>query len=775
MNAARAVFRLLLGRRLPVTEGVVTVPGLEAAITIGRDRYGIPHIAAATDHDAWFALGFVQGQDRGFQLELQRRAVRGTLSELLGADTVDVDRLSRRVGFARTASEILGKLRDEDRRMAAAFAAGVNAARRRTTARLPHEFSLLRSAPTEATASDVVGVTLLQAFALAANWDSELARLEILTSDGREALEALDTGYPEWLPLTSPPATQAGPAIAALRHDLDRFGAVVALGGASNNWALNGTRTASGRPLVANDPHLAPVLPPHWYLAHVVTPEWGLAGACLAGLPSFGVGHNGHVAWGVTAGLVDNTDLFVEELGPDGVTCRRGDGFVACSVRTERIAVKGRSAVLEEVIETPAGPIISPVLDRIGPALAIKATWLDPERPGLLGGATRIRTADDLHDEMRWWHGPSLNVVYADSAGDIGWTLIGEAPVRRAGRGTLPLPGWDPAVGWEDGYVPYDRLPHMRNPDSGSVATANNKPSASDDPFLGSDWLDGYRLARVNEILASSDDWTIGATLQAQRDTLSVTWEELREHLLGVGERGGYVTSFRLLVEWAGDVSADSPAAGIFETWLAMIEGRVARAKAPTATEAALGRGHAPEALLPFSLFGFRRTGHLVRLLRDRPEGWFEDWDDVIAETLEEAEGALRSKFGHDPKGWAWGKVRPLTLSHPAGIMPPLDRVFNIGPMPWGGDYSTVSQAGASPLDVFANPSAIASLRAAMDVGEWDDARFSLPGGQSGNPLSPHYADQIDPWMSGTGIPMPWTPEATRRAVRQRLFLLPPE
>jgi penicillin amidase len=773
MRSLHTLLRLALGRRLPDTEGVVTVDGISGAVTVGRDRYGIPYVSATTDRDAWFGLGFCQGQDRAFQLELQRRAVRGTLAELLGPDLVGVDRLSRRIGFGRAAERILPRLREVDRVAVAAFAAGVDAARERGP--VPHEMILLRGALTPATAADVVGVTLLQAFALAANWDAELARLEILVHDGPEALAALDTGYPEWHPVTVPPGREAGPALAALREDLSRFGDVVATGGASNNWALRGEHTATGRPIVANDPHLAPLLPPHWYLARVATPAWGLAGACLAGTPGFGVGHNGHVAWGVTAGLVDNTDLYVEEIGPDGASYRDGDGYAPAMVREETIAVRGRPPLTEVVLETERGPLVGAALDRTPHAISLQATWLDPERPGMLATAGAARTVADLHEEMRFWHGPTLNVVYADDAGDIAWTLIGEAPVRRAGHGTIPLPGWDPVTGWEPVGVPYDEMPHAVNPPGGKLATANNRPTAESAPYLGSDWLDGYRLARIVELLDGREGWTIADTLQAQRDTVSLLWADLSPHLLGVGERGDYVASYRLLARWDGDLAAGSAAATVFMTWAAEMEERIARRWAPHTVDTVLGRGHAPPQLIPFSIFGLRRGGHLARTLRDRPHPDTVDWDAEIAAALAAAERRLRSAFGNDTADWTWGEVRPLTLQHPAGVGSPLDRVFNLGPFPWSGDYTTVSQAGAPPLDPWGNPSAIASLRAAMDVGDWDNCRFSLPGGQSGNPLSPHYSDQVDPWMSGAGVPLPWTAEAIREAIVTRLFLLPPE
>ena len=222
-------------------------------------------------------------------------------------------------------------------------------------------------------------------------------------------------------------------------------------------------------------------------------------------------------------------------------------------------------------------------------------------------------------------------------------------------------------------------------------------------------------------------------------------------------------------------MSTGSPAAAVFVAWLTEMEGRVAFAKAPLTAATVLGRGHAPAALSPYSMFAFRRTGHLTALLHDRPEGWFDDWDAEIAAALAAAEATLRSRFGAVTSDWAWGKIRPLTLRHGAAQQAPLDRVFNIGPIPWSGGFSTVSQSGAPPLDPFGDPSAIASLRVAMDVGAWDNCRFSLPGGQSGNPLSPHYDDQVDPWRSGKGIPLPWSREATQAAVRERLFLMPAE
>ena len=772
MNPIKTAFRAALGRRLPVTEGVLAVDGLEQPVTIGRDRFGIPHINAKSDADAWFALGFCQGQDRAFQTDMLARVARGRVSEMAGKDALAIDRLSRRIGFRRTAEETMHLCDDVERLGLESFAAGINAGRARGLAKKAHEYALLRSDPLPFEAIDCLAIFALMAFSLASNWDAELARLAILTQDGPTALADLDPSYPEWHPVTNPPGVPAGPAATGLREDMEHFRATVGLGGGSNNWAVAGSKTATGRPIMANDPHLAPVLPPHWYLAHLMTPEWSIAGATLAATPAFAAGHNGHVAWGVTAGLLDNTDLFVEELGPDGRTAREGDEFVPCEVHHELIEVKGGDPVVEDVVVTNRGPIVGPGLAHAEPSLSMAATWLAPQGVTALLTAPRLKTVTEFREALAAWHGPGLNMVLADDAGTIGWQMIGEIPLRKSGNGALPLAGWDLAAGWHDDYVDSTRLPSVENPDAAYIATANNRPiQDDDDPFLSVDWIEGYRITRINELLAPRDDWDVAATLHAQLDTITPAWSDLREHVLGIGQRSSSAAAYALLRDWDGNMHRHSAAASVFVLWNTEMQRRVALARAPLSAAAALGRGFAPD-LVANSLFAFGRTSHLVRLLRERPDGWFEDWDEEMAAALAVGDALLRVRFGDDPDGWEWGTVRPLTLRHPIGERKPMDQVFNIGPIPWSGDFTTVSQSGAPPLEPLGNPSAIASLRMAVDVGDWDRSRFSLPGGQSGNPLSPHYRDQIDLWAWGVGCPMPWSENAVTAAVVETLHLV---
>lgn len=774
MNIPRLIFRMLLGRRLPITTGTLEVPGVSHPVLIRRDTYGIPYIEAEKDEDAWYGLGFCHGQDRAFQLEGLLRVARGTLAEVAGAEALPVDRLSRRIGFCHVAQQQLAASNNEIRQVLEAYARGVTDGAKVGCRKRAHEFALLRKGPTPYRAADALGMLQLMSFISATNWDSELVRLKILTEDGPEALAALDPAYPEWLPVTSPPGAVAGNSVDRLADDLAVFTATVGQGGGSNNWAIASSLTSTGRAILANDPHLPPMLPPYWYLAHVRTPGWAIAGASFVGSPTFPAGHNDSAAWGVTFGFVDNTDLFIEEIGPDGQSVREGDQFIPCGTRLETIHVKGGETIEEEVLVTPRGPVIGPAMEGEVGAISMRATWLDSRPIKGLAQIHHARSFDEFRNACDQWPAVPLNMVYADITGTVGWQLLGEAPQRRKGWGTIPLPGWDPEVGWEDTPVPFDEMPHLSDPENGFVATANNKPALEGQgPFLGIDWLDGYRLARIVEVLEARQDWDLVSTQALQMDQTSIPWRELRDAILSIPAKTDEAgQALAMLERWDGRVTAESTNATVFQFFVAQMVRRIVEAKAPLAAHWALGKGFTP--LVPHSLFSLRRVGHLVRLIREQPTGWFErTWHEEMAGALTAAIKILRERYGTDPNQWAWGRVRPLTLRHPLGERAPFHRVFNLGPFAWGGDTNTVGQAAADAVDPSANSPVIASLRMVVDVGNWDENRFILPGGQSGNPLSPHYDDQLALWQRGEGLVIAWSPAKVNEITRFDLRLVP--
>ena len=756
-----------LGRRRPRTRGALLVDGLSGRVVIGRDRWGIPHIEASSDADAWFALGFCHGQDRGFQLELLARAGRGTLTEVLGPAALPIDRLSRTLGFRRLAERQIVVVDPGVRATLEAYAAGVNAAARVTPR--PHELVLLRARSSAWTAEDVLAFLGLQSLALAGNWDVELARFRILLADGADAVRAATPGPADWHPVHAPVGAAAGPALDRLAADLGALRDLAGGSGTSNAWAVAGTRTASGAPILANDPHLAPSVPAPWYLAHIRTPAWEVAGASYVGGPAFPTGHNGTVAWGITAGCTDSADLFWEELDLSAGTCRGPSGPEPVERLVERIPVRGGPAIEEAIVITPRGPIVTPLLEGLPMALSLRATWLEAAPVRGLIDVHRAREWDGFRAAFRTWPGPALNVVYADAAGHIGWQLVGTLPRRRGGRGLLPAPAWEPDAAWHDTHLEFDAMPSEHDPAAAVVVSANNQPTvdAPDRPFLGVDWLDGYRAARILEALEGRDDWTVDSTAALQMDVASLPWRELRSLVLTAAPAGTDArTALALLDEWDGIVRASSAAAAVYEVLLSELAVAFARSAAPTAWPFAIGAG-VGEAI-PRTLFGATTVSRVVRWLREHP-----DPGSIIGSSLEAAVARLRERGGGDAARWAWGPLRPLRLRHPLGVRPPLDRMLNVGPVPHGGDTNTVAQAGVRPLDPFANPAAIPNHRTVIDLGDVERSRFVLAGGQSGNPLSPHYADLFALWQRGEGVPIPWSRDAVAGAVVDNLTLRP--
>lgn len=771
MNILRLIVRLFLGRRLPTTTGRLTVPGPRGKIRVHRDRWGIPLIDADDPRDGAFALGFCHGQDRAFQLELLLRVTRGQVSELIGPAALPVDRLSRRVGFHRAATQQWPLLDEDIRTSLQDYAAGVQAGVFRGCRRVPHEFAFLSATPTPWSPLDTLALTKLLSFTLMSNYDAELARLKMLTTDGPEALRALDATYPDWQPALSPVGAKAGAAVDRLSEDISNFLAFVGKGGGSNNWAIAPGRTATGRPLLANDPHLDARVPAHWYLARFPTPTGPVAGGTFVGGPLALAGHNGTACWGLTAGLVDNTDLFLEQLGPDGQSVKQGDGHVPCQVLEEVIPIKGREPVVERVLITPRGPIISPALTDTPQALSLRATWLDPLPITGLFRLNHVRTFAEFRAAFTHWPIASQCIAYADTSGTIGWQLIGRVPVRKKGHGLIPLAGWDNAAGWQTDPVPYEQLPYVENPECGFVASANVRPQPEGQgPFLGTDFVDGYRQQALVDALGARRDWDVAAVMRLQLDQRATAWTEMRDAVLSVPTTNAQTQEAqRLLRAWDGIVAADSVAAGVYELFLAEMVQKVAKARAPQSWNWLLGEG--VSVLGPHGYGAFRRTGHLVRLLREQPADWFDrPWNQVLDETLASA----IQQSGSRP----WGELRSLVMSHPLSRAPgakgrAMATVFNMGPFPCGGDTDVINQASVLPLVPLAPADNIPSMRAVFDVGAWQHSRFVLPGGQSGNPMSPHYRDLLELWRKGEGVPIAFTDEEVRAATVQTLELVP--
>jgi penicillin G amidase len=773
-RAGPRALRVALGARRPLISGRLAVDGLRGEVVISRDRFGVPYVRAAGEHDVWFGQGFCHAQDRGFQLEAVLRVGRGTLAELVGPPAVAVDRFTRRVGLHRAARRHLPRLGDTARATIEAYAAGINAAHAGGAAPVPHELALLRARPSAWTATDVLAYVNLQALSLNGNWRTELGRLRLLAADGADALRDLDAACRRPGAVDPALAAAAMDVSTALLADAEAVTGIVpaAAGGGSNGIVVAGARTASGRPIMANDLHLPPGVPSPVYLVHLRTDDWAAAGGSFVGAPGVVLGHNGTAAWGLTAGLVDLADLFIEELGEDGVSVRQGGEDVPCRVERERIAVRGAEPIDEDVVITPRGPIVGPAPAGGRFALSLRATWhehppveleLAHQRARSLGAFTAGVTAGTVL---------SLHWVYADGAGGAGRALGGRVPRRRTGHGLLPRPGWDLAHGWEDGLVPPEAMPAGGPDEDGVIVCANDRPpSARDGAYLGVDFADDFRALRLRQALAERSDWDVDAVRALQLDSTSLPWAALRARVLSLSpDDDDALLACDLLATWDGEVSEDSPAAAVFEVFVAELARAVAHARAPHGAIHLLGAAVDP--LSPTTLMSAVRVGHLVRVLDEHPDGWVgRPWPELMSDALAAAVARLRARGGPRPASWAWGRVRPLRLRHPFGERRGLAAAFDLGPFAWGGETHTPSAAVVSVLDPLANPELIAVARFSVEAGDWEGARWVLPGGQSGNPCSPHYADQLPLWRRGDGVPIAWSEAAVEAATTDRLVL----
>ena len=752
MTLSRLLMRLVLGRRLPIASGEIRT-GVSLPVAIRRDAWGVPHIEAQSDTDAAFAHGFCHGQDRSAQLEVLWRVARGRLSEWVGAKGLPADRMARRIGFRRSAEKQLPVLSEAARATLNAYALGVTAGTTRGLPDKSHEFAILGGEPSAWDGADVLAVLKLQSFLLPSNWDVELARLRILRADGPDAMRALD-------PVVAWPDTGGlrAASLDALARDLAAIQAVLPRGGGSNNWAIAGSRTASGKPLLASDPHLSPTAPGPWHLAHIRTPEWSAVGASLVGTPGFPIGHNGFAAWGVTAGLTDNTDLFLETI--DVSKCER--------IR-ETIRVKDGADVVEEVAITPRGPVVSPLFADVNEAVSLRAVWLDPlPLEGFLN-VPRTKSFEEFRRCFAAWPVLPLNVVYADVTGTIGWQLIGQLPKRTGPASLLPQTidkNWT-------GLLPFDEMPFVANPERGFIATANQPPDVPNPAAFGFDYIDAYRAETISdEIVKRAEPWDAAACGVLQTDTRCLPWEQIRDIVLALPATDpDSRNAVDLLRAWDGHMDVDSAAASIYELFRAELCVRIAKAKAPKSWEAALGdvglgaAGH--------NLFADRRVSHLVKLLREQPPGWF-DWPAAMLDVLGGIVRRLRREVGPSSPYWAWGHLRQLKLEHHLFAKHwLLGRIFNLGPVPCGGDQNTISQAGARPLHPADFTHNMANLRSVFDLADLSKSRFALCGGQSGNPCSPHHADQLPLWQAGETIPMPWNQDEVIRSAKDTLRLLP--
>jgi penicillin amidase len=696
---------------LAVTSGTLT-KGVQKPVQILRDEYGVPHIEAENERDLMFAQGYVHAQDRMWQMELSRRTVNGELAEIFGEDLLQGDIFTRTIGFKRIAEETLSRLPASTLENLQAYADGVNAYL--NEGKLPIEYKILGVEPKLWTPVDSLGITKYMAWDLGGNMMSELLMREVSRKLGEEKAISLIPEYAKQMRLQGKEKTAQAPApsvesstdgaheLLTLIHKL-RKEAIPGESLGSNNWVVSGKKSVSGKPLLANDMHLAFQAPSTFYQNHLRVPDqYNVTGVIFPGVPGVIVGHNEHIAWGFTNTGPDVQDLYIMKQNPGNKHQFEYNGqYEDAKVIEQVIKVKGKDEpVRVETVITRHGPIITDVLEETGSSvkvaepLALKWTASEPsDEMTALFEMNRAKNWTEFERALRHFTAPTQNVVYADTEGNIAMRTNGHIPIRKKGNGLMPVPGWTDEYEWK-GYIPWEELPFVWNPEEGFIATANNKVVDDRYPYLITyEWADDYRYQRIRQMLQEKDKLSL-----QDMERMQVDWKNLqavahRDLWLKVLDQQKWneteQKAWNQLREWLKNPIDDPRLAGpiVFHSTLSK----------------AMERLFVPQ--LGDELYGdLNKTGLAVKAFDEVYLGGNSSWlagtgltrEQALIDGFRDAVAFLKEELGSNPDKWTWGALHTITFEHPLGGFFPANLLFNDGPHPLGGSHATVGAAGYS-------------------------------------------------------------------------------
>jgi penicillin amidase len=741
--AAGGGFLWLSRRALPRRSGEFAIPGLASPIEVAWDSWGTPYVTAASGRDATAALGWLHADDRFFQMEMGRRAAAGRLSEVFGERTIEVDEHFRELRLRKTAERMIDGLSAESRDWLEAYAAGVNAWLESRHGRLPPEFALLGIHPEPWRPADSLGFLFLMANDLSF-WDGrpEEERFAWLRAFGPERARELEGHADAWI---APEIEQLAKSLSGRELAAPRAEGPPG----SNNWTVGAERSASGHPLVANDPHLAFRLPGVWYQVLLRSPDYEVSGMTLPGLPGVVLGRNAHLAWAFTNVMLDDQDLFFEQLDAGGRNVRRGLGWSPVERETERIRLDNDKEIDFEVAATDRGALLPADPARGLPARTLAWTAYQPGDPlAALVAVGRAKAVAEIPDAIGSYSCPAQNLVAADDAGHLLWTPIGRAPERAVGDGRFPSPGWVESYGWR-GLRPRAGNPRFDDPGDGLLVTANADVAGPAAPaWLIADYDTPYRADRIRERLLARSRWSPAEIGALQNDVVSRFALEMVAAWCADREEGDAERACAALRGWNGEMAIHGESA-LFTL--------VERAMSQAIFDDEARAHHLPP-------FGGREQ--LAGLFAGRlAASWFDDVSTPAVETRAAVvAGALArgwretvARFGADPALWSYGAMHTLTFRHPLGSLPGIGRWWNRGPFARPGSATTVNAAFGSwhgdAIQVAAGP----SMRLIADAGDPEATLSILPGGESGHPADPHYADQLPLYLAGELRPVPWS------------------
>ncbi len=762
---------------LPDYNGQITIPGIIKPVDIIRDSYGMPHIYAQTDADAYFALGYCIAQDRLFQMDLMRRAARGKLAEILGKDLVPVDRYFRTITAGKSFEEIAAAYKHETISAAKTYAAGVNYFIKHHKGPLPIEFTILGYEPEPWQPSDAVAIQYVMASDLNTAFSVEMLHAAVIEKVGETMAQEIFPEYAEGYPLIIPEGLATLEFLKTL--NLAREVRGTAGGGASNSWVVAGKKSATGKPIFAYDPHLGHRTPGIWYEAHIVSPAMNVSGALLPGIPFVIIGANEHVAWGFTNVMADDADFYIEKINPANSDQYEFMGrWQDMTIKEGVIKVKDADDIKFKVRLTRHGPIVDEInkyKEEKNTALAMRWTAYEVLQATPFYYLNTARSVDDIEKAAEHYKCPGQNWVYADDKGNIGFWAAVAIPIRDGFSGAVPVPGWDGKHEWK-GYVPTRQQPHLKNPARGWIATANNKHVGDDYPYpISHYYAMPDRFVRIEEMITAKEKFDTQDFAKMQVDFYVVLAKEWVPMMLASLSLSGKRFSEKekkataALKKWNFVAGTEDIAPTVFHATINEMVKNIFKKR--------LGEDLYGQYIKNDDVV-FNAMRNLIVTGRSR---WFDDPDtaekeginDLIGKSFTEAIVYLNEKMGSNVDDWKWGKLHTLTLYHPFGESSSLMGYFmNIGPYPMGGSIATVNPQPyklSEPWEGYHG----ASLRYIVDFADRKNSRRVIPAGISGNFMSPHYDDQAELWRTGKYRPFVLDRKSVEEDARYRLKMLP--
>ncbi|TVR81512.1 MAG: penicillin acylase family protein [Chitinophagaceae bacterium] len=760
-------------KKIPRFNGKIEAPELNGESSVLMDKWGVPHIYANDNHDLFFVQGFMHASDRLFQMEIARRLAHGKLSEWFGEETFDTDRFSRSLCFTKNAEQDSTELSPLLSGVLEAYVKGVNFFIEKYPENYPAEYSLLKQKPEKWQLKDSLAIARLMSWQMGFVWHGKLVREKLEKKLGLKTAE-IDLNYYKENPETLDEGREFN--VFEFSRELKKAtGPWLQDIKGSNTWTISGKLTDTGFPYLCNDMHLASLQPSIWYQNHLESKDLKVSGVSVPGIPMILIGHNKHIAWGATLAFTEIQDLVLipkESIKKGSHTDSNGK-TLSITEREEVFHIKGRkSPANESFYNTDFGPVLHTLSDGEQQLITLYSPAFFQNN--ILDAWNRLNKAENWNhfvNAVKDIDAPALCLSYADVYGNTGYFVSGKTPKRKAPEGSYPyienLPDKNRP------YLSTEEKPYAFNTEKGYLVNSNNKIVNDDYPFyLGHSWMDGFRAKRIKYLLEKKSRFSISDMQQIQADLLCIPGLKIRDIIItNLSKELPAHKAVEMISSWDGNTDTESAATCIYEVWKICFLKKVFKELLGEDSFAELMGEGTNEVLHPMSeLYGQEAT-IILNILENESTAFLKkgDKEKIISDCMTESIDYLEKKLGKDSKLWKWGQLHKLVFMHPFGKKSPMDKVFNQGPFPYGGNTDTACQAAWHPSKPFSGSLIIPSARFIYDLSNWENSLISVPPGQSERIGSPHYNDQLDDFLHVRYKPLLWEKDTILKNSQKRI------